>query len=292
MLHAEVSFHLKTAGIPVLHIKGPTVALWLYPDGGRDWGDVDVLVAPHRIEEALSVLEAAGLTERFSGVGRRATTDHAVTLARTDPEIGGDEVDVHDRFPGLDGEAEKAFRVLWRRREPGRLAHVDVWFPDLSTRALLVVLNSARTRSPKAQTDLDRLLSETVEVDWEDVLDLARRLGALTGLRAGLELHPAGEALVAGCELANVPVSTAWRLVLADAPRTALRLDELARLPWRRKVPAVAHWLLPPPAVLRMRDPTLGSGGFAVAVGYVRRLCDGMRALPASVRAIRAGKRS
>lgn len=287
LLHAEVAHLLREAGIPVLHIKGPTVALWLYEEGERPWGDVDVLVPPSRMHEALAVLGQHGLGERYAGVNRHTTDDHAVTLARSDPDIGADEVDVHDRFPGIQLDPERAFALLWRRREPAQLAHSAVWFPDLTSRAVIVALNTARSgTSPRTLADLDRLLAAS-DVDWEDVVALAGRLHALPAVRAGLELHPAGRALVAGTELAGVQVTREWLLRLSGAPRTALRLDELAALPWPARLPAVLRWLFPPVAVLRMRDPRAAGGKIAVTSAYVRRLGDGLRAVPASLRGLR-----
>lgn len=285
LLHAEVAYLLGNAGIPVLHIKGPTVAQWLYDAGERDWGDVDILVAPSRVHDALRVLHEHGFVERYAGVGREATTDHAVCVYRTDPDVGVDEVDVHDRFPGIDGQAEEAFGELWRRREPAQLAHTDVWFPDLPSRALLVVLNSARTASAKATEDLARVTR--ADVDWELVVQLADRISALPALRAGLELDDAGRAIVSATRLADVAVSSEWRLRIEGASRTALRIDELRRMSWPRRVRAVARWLFPAPAVLRMRDPRIGSGPIRVGLGYVRRIGDGLRALPESARALR-----
>ena len=75
LLHAQVAYLMRSAGIPALHIKGPTVALWLYDEGERVWGDVDILVPPSQIEDALEVLLCAGFDERFPGVTRRTTTD-------------------------------------------------------------------------------------------------------------------------------------------------------------------------------------------------------------------------
>lgn len=289
LLHAEVAYLLRTAGIPVLHIKGPTVALWLYGPGERPWGDVDVLVPPSRMHDAHGVLGGHGLVERNPGVTRRTTTDHAITLARTDPQVGDDDVDLHDRFPGVDADPEHAFDELWRRREPAKLAATDVWFPDLSTRALLIALNTARSRSPKGRRDLERLLR--ADVDWDDVLDLAERVQALPALRAGLELLPEGAALVASTPLVQVPVSTEWRLRLADAPRTALRLDELHRAPWSRRPRLFARWLFPPPSVVRMRDRRAAAGRAALAAAYTRRLVDGVAALPGAVRALHRSRR-
>lgn len=288
LLHAEVAHLLREQDIPVLHIKGPTVARWLYEADERPWGDVDVLVPRSLVREALAVLAERGLHERYPGVNPDTSEDHAVTLAHTDPRLGADEVDVHERFPGIDADPDEAFAQLWRRREPAELAHTRVWFPDLSTRALLVALNTARTPgSPRARTDLDRALGAGSGVDWEDVVALASRVRALPALRAGLELHPTGREVVARTRLADVAVSPEWLLRLAEAPRTALRLDELRRLPLRARVPTVVRWLFPPVAVLRMRDPRAAGGPGAVALAYVRRLGDGLRGLPAAVRGVR-----
>lgn len=289
LLHAEVAYLLRTAGIPMLHIKGPTVALWLYGEDERPWGDVDVLVAPSRLEEALAVLAERGLVERYPGVNRSTTDDHAVTVARTDPAIGLDEVDVHHRFPGIGLDPERAFDELWRRREPAQLAHTDVWFPDWTSRALLIALNTARTReSTKSLGDLTRLFDSPPYLEWDLVVDLARRLDALPALRAGLELDPSGPAVVAATGLDAVPVATEWQLRLAGAPRTALRLDELRRLPPGRRLAAVGRWLVPAPGVIRMRDPRAAAGRAALVAAYVRRLAEGCRDLPRSVRALRA----
>ena len=62
LLHAEVAYLMREADIPVLHIKGPTVAQWLYTDGERSWGDVDVLVPRELLHDALEVLRRAGFT--------------------------------------------------------------------------------------------------------------------------------------------------------------------------------------------------------------------------------------
>ena len=195
LLHAEVAFLLRGAGIPTLHIKGPTVALWLFDEGERVWGDVDILVPPSRLEDALATLQAAGFTERYPGVNRRTTTDHAITLVHNPPgDLGsaGAEVDIHDRFEGIDADPEWAFEQLWRRREPEQLAHVDVWFPDIATRALLIALNTARSDTPKAREDLARMIRTGEPEDWDEVVWLAGRVQALPALRAGLEIDPAG----------------------------------------------------------------------------------------------------
>jgi hypothetical protein len=294
LLHAEVGWLLATAGVPALHIKGPTVALWLYDRGEREWGDVDILVPPSRMQDALDALMAAGFTERFAGVNRRTSTDHAITLMQVDerdPSRLSGEIDVHDRFVGIDLDAERAFDELWRRREPDQLAHVDVWFPDVPTRALLVALNVARTDSPKSREDLTRLIASAEDRDWENLIALAERVSALPALRAGLEVIAAGEQVVARTALRHVAVSPEWSLRRAGAHRTALRLEELSRLPWRDRVFAIARWILPAPAIIRMRDPAASGGLRPLVGGYARRYRDGARSFVPSIRAVVAARR-
>jgi hypothetical protein len=289
LLHAEVAFLLRGAGIPTLHIKGPTVALWLFDEGERVWGDVDILVPPSRLDDALATLQAAGFTERFPGVNRRTTDDHAITLVHNPPgglRSAGAEVDVHDRFEGIDADPEWAFEQLWRRREPEQLGHVDVWFPDIATRALLIALNTARSDTPKAREDLARMIRTGEPEDWDEVVWLAGRVQALPALRAGLELDPAGTKIVETTGLAHVPVSPEWALRALGAPRTALRLEELGRLPWRSRPRALVRWLFPSPAIIRMRDPAAAGNVFRLTGGYLRRLRDGLQAALPSFRAL------
>jgi hypothetical protein len=288
LLHAELGYLLDRAGIPVLHVKGPTVVRWLYPAGDRRWGDVDLWVPLDRADDALAELARHGLGERFPGVNHRTSTDHAVVLARAPGSPGGGEVDLHVRFPGVGAAPGTAFRALWRRRVADELAGTPVWFPDRSSRALLLVLNTARDpASEQARGDLARLLGPGAEVDWDDVLDLATELAALPALRAGLELSEAGRALVARTGLAAVVVTPEWRLRVAGAPLTALRLAQLGELPWRRRPRAAVRWLAPSPGVVRMRDDEAGAGRAALLAAYTRRLVAGVGGLPRALRQLR-----
>ena len=115
---------------------------------------------------------------------------------------------------------------------------------------------------------------------------LARSLQALPALRAGLEVDPRGGDLVSAIGIDDVAVSPEWALRRARAPRTALRLEELGRLPWRRRPRAVARWLVPSPAIIRMRDPAARGSNLRLVGGYGRRLRDGVRAVFPSLRAL------
>ncbi len=276
----------------MLHIKGPTVALWLYDLDERPWGDVDILVAPDRLNDAVSALMDAGYRPRFAGVGPGTTEDHAVTLVRSDDGAGETEIDVHWRFEGVGVAADQAFRELWRRREPDTMAHVAVWFPDLPSRALLILLNCARSPTSRSRRDLERLIESADDNDWQNVISLGRKLHALPAMRVGFERSPNGGRLVASTGLETVELSPEWALRAAGAPRTALRLARLRQMSWRRRVRAVVRWLVPPAAVIRMRDPSARGGALNLVLGYLRRLVDGVRALGPSWRALRRARPS
>lgn len=44
---AEVTSALRHAAIPTILLKGPSIARWLYPSGGRHYIDTDILVPGH-----------------------------------------------------------------------------------------------------------------------------------------------------------------------------------------------------------------------------------------------------
>lgn len=292
LLHAEVGYLLRRAGIPCLHIKGPSVALWLYDEGERPWGDVDVLVPPDRVDDALSALAAAGIVERNPGLDWRRSGDHAITLAQgaDHRRMGGSDVDLHHRFEGLDSDPDRTFAELWRRREPVQLAHVDVWFPDLTSRALLVAVNAARSSGEQPLSDLRRVLAAAGEQEWDLVVALAADLDAQSALRAGLELDAAGHEVVGRTALASSPVSAEWQLRAAGASKTAVRLEALGGLHGTRRWVTLLRWMFPPPSVIRTRDVAARGNAWRLLGGYLRRTRDGLRTLGPSLAAVRRAR--
>ena len=129
LLHAQVGALLGAAGVPCLHIKGPTVATWraLYDEDERAWGDVDILLPPSGMDRALDVLLASGFSHRDPGLRWRTSEDHALTLWH-DPDgraTHGEaaEVDVHHRFQGIEGDPAARVRravAATRAGHPGR----------------------------------------------------------------------------------------------------------------------------------------------------------------------------
>ena len=299
LLHAQVGTLLGRAGIPCLHIKGPTVATWeaLYSDGERSWGDVDILLPPSGMDRALEVLLESGFSHRDPGLRWRTSEDHALTLWH-DPDGkarhgAAAEVDVHHRFQGMEGDPERAFAELWRRREPAELGGLDVWFPDVPSRSLILVLNAARDpKGPKAREDRRRLVAVASDADWRRTIALARRVDALEALRAGIEVEPDGHDLVARTSLADVQVSAAWRLRAQGSTLTAVRIEELRSLGTVAKIRTMAAWVVPSPAVIRYRDPRAADSTWLLLRAYAARYRQGAVALRQSARELRAQRRA
>jgi hypothetical protein len=53
---AEVVSAFRREGIDTVLLKGPALARWLHPEGGRSYGDTDLLVAPVDFPAAEAVL--------------------------------------------------------------------------------------------------------------------------------------------------------------------------------------------------------------------------------------------
>jgi hypothetical protein len=292
LLHGEVCWVLADAGADALVIKGPSIAQWLYPEGGRESVDVDLLVRPAHWDRAVAVLVARGFAETWVGRREGEVSDHSLDLQRTDPELGQHGVDLHSYFPGIDLAPSAAFELLWERRLPASQAGVDVSFPDLPSRALITALHAARDPlSPKVAEDLRRAMAALDDAQRDDLKVLAAELQARGALRAGLETQPATADLVELLGLDDAEVSTYWELRSHGAGRTAVRLDQLREMPWRHRPGQIGRWLFPSPALMRTRDQRAAEGTVGLGVAYASRLGEGLRALPSAVRDLRAARR-
>jgi Uncharacterised nucleotidyltransferase len=291
LLHAEVCWVLAGAGVDALVIKGPSIAQWLYPEGGRESADVDLLVRPAHWDRAVEVLTERGFRDTLDDFRDGEAPPHSVTLSRTDPELGAHAVDLHRHFPGMDASPATTFDALWGRRVEASQAGVPVWFPDVTSRALVIALHIARDPHPaKTAEDLRRAWAELDADHRRELRDLATQVHAEPALRAGLETLPETTPGVQELGLSDVEVPAIWVLQSQGASGTALHLFEVAEQPlWRRPVTAL-RWAFPSPAVMRIRDPRASRGTVALSGAYARRLRDGLRDLPRALRELRRAR--
>ena len=292
LLHAEVCWTLRKAGVRALVIKGPTIADWLYPDEARVSADADILVPPAQYDLAVETLVRRGFVDYAEGYRDSERTAHALTFTRTDPAVGGHQVDLHYFFPGIDADPGIAFESLWNRRVSALTAGVDAWHPDLPSRLLIIVLHAARgALTPKVLEDQRRAWNQEGIELFRRARALAEELDALPAFRVGLESLDETRHLVGELGLDEVEVPASWRLRNEGASGTAVHLEAALERPWRQRPAFVVSWLFPSPAVLRLRDASVGDGPWELSKAYASRLAAGGRALPGAVRAVRDARR-
>ena len=261
LLHAETCWLLGQAGLDVMILKGVSTTRWLFPEGGRQSVDVDVLVDPAGWHEAIRTLGEHGYRPVQAGFRDGEAAPHSLELSRLDPQQGAHVVDLHRTFPGIGVEPEAAFRTLWARRVPETIARVAAAFPDVTTRALVVALHAARTPgNPRTTDDLRHAVPALDLPGWMDVAALAADLDALPALRAGLERQEDAALLVGPLGLDDVVVPAEWELrSLSGRPdrRAAGRAGPHAAASPARPGPALG---LPQPGLRTRRRPACRAG--------------------------------
>lgn len=269
---AEVAGALKAAGIPSILLKGPSIARWLYPGGGRGYGDTDLLVAPAAFAPAEAVLRRLGFEHLMDGWAPAEHPPHGES--RTYVRSRGPDrgiVDLHASLHQLPDGGEGVWEALWARTRPLTVAGVEVAVLDEPALALHVVLHAVQhAQGLHTGEDLRRALGAVSAATWGEVAELAAELGLSAELAVGLCLEPEGAEVARrlGLGAAGVEESQWWPRF---APRGAGTLAGLAGLPTWRARARWARWaVLPSPAKLRYATSGPGRRPRSLAVGYLR----------------------
>ncbi|MEO5664396.1 MAG: nucleotidyltransferase family protein [Nocardioides sp.] len=181
LAHAVVQHLAGTAGVELLHLKGPAVS-----DGLRDplrtSSDVDVLVRPSHLARLIHVLEAHGW-ERRTDFATGSPFAHAANWWHDN----WGWVDVHVAWPGARIPAETVFDTLAAPRSTKAIAHVECPVPDRTGQRLVLLLHAAR--SP-GTSDKDWAWDRATDDEKAAVRALAAELDAQVALAGALgELH-------------------------------------------------------------------------------------------------------
>jgi hypothetical protein len=239
---AEVIAAFRADGIPSILLKGRSIARWLYPRGGRSYGDTDVLVQEGDVAAAEAVLRRLGFTHKMDGWASAERMAHEVahSYIRSDGNI-----DLHWSIHHVPVAPDVVWETLSAHTTTLALGRVEATVLDTTALALHVVLHAAQHAKGKhTGEDLRRAVSVLSAQEWAGVAALAAALDVEDLLALGLRLDPAGEAE----ELA------AW---MAYAPRGANSMDMLAAAPGLGSKLRVARWaLLPSPGRVRSEFPT------------------------------------
>jgi hypothetical protein len=239
-LGLEVVEALGTVGIPVLLLKGPVTAGWLYDDPlEHPYTDVDLLVAPHDGLRASRLLSTLGFRDYHASVLGIYRPANERAYVRADGVV-----DLHTGLVGIPGSrSEEAWQVLHRESEPFLLHGRSVQVLHPVARTLQLALHAAQaTPADKALVDLRRGLARLPDEQWRAAADLAGTLGAAAAFAAGLaRVGAAGRHHSSAAPAARPSAETLLRA--GQKLPESVALASLAALPPRQRLAVARRWL-------------------------------------------------
>jgi hypothetical protein len=273
----EVATALRDAGVPAILLKGPSIARWLYPAGGRAYADSDLLVPSSEFSRAGQVLGSLGFTEVLEGFHpferTRGQPAAETTFARQSvryPGLDG-RVDLHRNLPRLGAPDDLLWQAFSSGAQTALVGGVEVRVPGRAALALHVVLHAVQHKfQGHTDEDLRRALMVMSADDWHPVADLAYRLGAADILGYGLGHHEAGAGIVNRLGLPSLPRADrrVWGM---SVPRGSVSLTEFWSAPGLRAKATWIRWtLLPSAAKVRYVFVLPGAPRHLLLGAYVR----------------------
>ena len=200
---AQVVRAFDAKGIPVLLLKGPAIASWLYGPGEfRVYEDVDLLVPVSAFKEAKRVLSLLGFEESEALPRRKIARQMAHACCWERPRDHA-LVDLHFSL-GAIGPNPAIWDVLSEGAAPMLVGGAPVVAPSLSRRSLIVALHVLQhPGDPQCMADLTRCIERCSDADWLLAAQAAEQLGVGRAFRRGLRLHPSGVELLQRLSLAD-----------------------------------------------------------------------------------------
>lgn len=180
LAHATLQSVADTAGVEVLHIKGPAFDPALRPANRAPSCDADLLVRPSQLRRFTAALRQHGWLEVVK-LRSRGVLHHSTNWYH--PQLG--QADLHVRFPGIQREVEAAFDALWQRRTTVEIAHRPCTATDAAASRLIVLLHAAR--EPHARkSEIGVAWGGASNQQREEVRALAKELDAEVALAAAV----------------------------------------------------------------------------------------------------------
>jgi hypothetical protein len=284
---------MQDAGIPAILLKGPSIARWLYPAGGRTYVDTDLLVPAREFSRAETVLRSLGFTDEVEGLHPFEQGVESAFVRRAEMGRGpGGTVDLHRNLPMLptpDGLLWEAFSA---ETETVPVGGVEVRVLGRTALALHVVVHAVQHGFQfHTDEDLRRAIMMMSAADWRPVADLAARLGIAGILGFGLRHHAAGAAIADSLTLPCLSPADPWAWMLS-APRGSASLTELRSAPTlRAKLQRIRWTLLPSPAWIRHVSRLPDAHGHALLLAYARWWRDLAPAIVSAARFVRGRQR-
>ena len=183
LVHALCERVAKDAGVRMLAIKGPAVAIQgLRPP--RASADVDVLVHADDLDRLVDNMVTAGWHKAVEPTHPGVIRTHSTNLLHEHWPVG---VHVHNHFPGFLAPDRKVFEALWVRRTSLSLAGVPVTVLDPVSQVAVVGLHLLREDpdgvGSGVQDLTSRALARLQPSELDDLLLLAVATDCVVPLR-------------------------------------------------------------------------------------------------------------
>jgi Uncharacterised nucleotidyltransferase/Transglutaminase-like superfamily len=269
----EVIRALDAAGIDCMLLKGPAMARHLYGDapGGRNYGDIDVLVPPGDFGAAGLVLDSLGFQDRLVGI-RASEADRLEGRPWHRRDAADVVVDLHRGFHHVVDRAAW-WALLGRHREVIVVEGQPMAIPDRVGCAVIAALHASKASSlGKPAEDLRRALRLFDDEIWREAAELARSVGAGEAFAAALCRESAGLELAGRLGLAVTdPVAWFWA---TSRQRGAGSLSFLlAAGTWTVRAQRLRDAAFPSAAVFVGNWPIAARGRSGLALARLGRLC-------------------
>lgn len=291
---AEAVAALDAAGVDSILLKGASFATWLYPTGGRAYGDVDLLVPRSQVMRAAAVLNGLGYYDGQEGYSLIERHPEASEFVRPQQRV---LIDLHTNLHWLP-DPDRTWSVLWRETEPMLFGDVPVRVLNAAGRAMHVALHAAHhglagpqphDRGGQTGEDLRRALAVVSLVEWQRAHTIAIAIDAEAAFGFGLRLEAEGLPIADALGLTADAVPDVWTQRAPFHEARERGVHTFYRLATahdaRAKAVLVARWLVPSRARARAAADT--RVGRATTPGaYLEYWYDALVSLPTAVRGL------
>jgi Uncharacterised nucleotidyltransferase len=182
---------LKEHGIPAVPFKGPVLASWIYGDLSlRESGDLDIIIAKRNLRDALAFIESQGYRRR-SGKFREVVEDPSEKAINRyhvmEHKDSGVIIDLQTSLEGPHFSFALDDYRLWNGVVSRELGQQTVLSFSAEDSLILLCVHGTKDMWSKLKwiCDIAELLDREKGLNWDRVLDQARRLRARRKLFLG-----------------------------------------------------------------------------------------------------------
>jgi hypothetical protein len=269
----EVVRAFGAAGIANMVLKGPAMAHHLYQDalGCRNYGDIDLLVAPGHFDRAGRLLLSLGFTDGHAGL-RASEAARLPTRPWHRDGAASVTVDLHQGFHCVVNRPAW-WRLMWQHRQTLVIEGQPVAVPDRAGCAVIAALHAFRPAAQdKPVEDLRRALLFFGEDTWREAAEIARAAGADGAFLAALRRQREGALLAdrLGLEITGGVSRAGWFAATSTTRGTDSLSAVLAAGSWSARARRALDVAVPSQVALGGQGRAARAGLIAARAG---RLC-------------------